>query len=843
MKLKRLQLKGFKAFADRTEFEFHDGITAIVGPNGAGKSNLVDAFRWVLGEQSAKSLRGDEMSDVIFRGTDTRKPAPFAEVSLFFEQAEDTLPDGRSALKVTRRLYRTGESLYLIDDAPVRLKDVREVFAGTGIGYNAYSILEQDKINRILSANPEDRRLVFEEAAGVSRYRAKRTETERELQRTNQNLEIIRAQKGELQTRERGVRVQAGKARKYREYAERVTLLKSQLYIKKFQELSRKVSALDCEEQAKQNEVMELETTLSTLAAETGTLEEENLSLSEKLRALYQEKNSCEEKVKSTEERINYITRRISELKEKENSLRSECALASEKIESAKAQENSLVTHIDRCAVEISACENELKSVRQKVYEVSILIQEAQDLADKLRTEGITLLEKRATLRNQAATLSETIERASLLKERKIGERESLKDRIAQLTDSIAAVDRKIAELKTESDSLILQLTQKESELGQTRSEIDSLRQRENSLTLTRAEKKSRFEVVNSLLEKNEGVDSGTKFILEKKGQEGFTSVKGLLADLLEVDFPLAAAVDAALGPLSGAIVVSTKSDALSLAALLKEKNAGPVTFLLLDSSPPAASEILNDGLLGQIKFSPEYAGLFESLLGEFTLVDSLQSIPQESPQSSKFVTHSGEVLSGPVLRVGSPSENPGLVYRKSELSSLSAELEELTRRIEELQKEISAREERETELKAACELIRNKIEDLRDRADSSRREKAQLDAEVSAAESQVSAADAQIEEAVSSIETAALNLQQVRAELETVEKRCGEVESALDTALSQVKQYRSRKEHVMEELSAVNAELAKKKQIYQTFTDSLSAKRREIEERLARARALEREI
>jgi chromosome segregation protein len=843
MKLKRIQLKGFKAFTDRSEFEFHDGITAIVGPNGAGKSNLVDAFKWVLGEQSAKSLRGDEMSDVIFRGTDTRKPAPFAEVSLFFEEAQNTLLDGRSALKVTRRLYRTGESLYLIDDAPTRLKDVREMFAGTGVGYNAYSILEQDKINRILSANAEDRRLVFEEAAGVSRYRAKRSETERELEKTNQNLEIITAQRVELQSRERGIRVQAGKARKYKEYAQQITLLKSQLYIRKFQELSRKVSALQCDEQAKQKEMLELDTSLSTLAAEIATLEEQNFSLSEKLRTLYQEKSSCEEKVKSAQDKINYITQRISELKEKEESLRAESALANEKTESARAEENSLLSQIDRYTTAIAASETELKSVRQKVYEVSVLIQEAQDLADKLRQEGIVLLENRANLRNHAAALSETIEKASLLKERKISERESLKEKISKLTESIAAVDGKMAELKTESDSLILQLTQNESELAQTQSEIASLRSSENSLAVIRAEKKSRFEVVNSLLERNEGVDAGTKFILEKKGTEGFASVKGLLADLLEVDFSFAAAVDAALGPLSGAIVVSTKLDALSLAAVLKEKNAGPVTFLFMDSCHPTATEASDAGLISHIRFSPEYAGLFESLLGQFHLVDSLASTAQESSQSGKFVTLGGELLSDPILRAGSPSQNPGLVYRKSELSLLSCELTEMNRKMEELQKEISLKEQRETELKAICEITRQKTEDLRKRVDSNERQKTQLETELSAAESQISIAQSLIEEALSSIDASTSRLQQVRVELETAEMRCSEVESALQSALAQAEHQRARKEEVMEELSATSAELAKQKQIHQTFTDSLSAKRREIEERLARARALTREM
>lgn len=843
MKLKKLQLKGFKAFADKTEFQFHDGITAIVGPNGAGKSNLVDAFKWVLGEQSPRSLRGDQMSDVIFHGTDSRKPSAFAEVSLLFEQAQDTLPDGRSSLKLTRRLYRTGESIYLIDDAPVRLKDIRDLFAGTGVGHNAYSILEQDRINKILSANPEDRRLVFEEAAGISRYRARRIETERELERTNQNLEVIKAQKSGLVTRERSVRIQAGKARKFKEYTQQVNLLNSQLYIKKFQQLSCRVAALNQEEQARKTEVLQLESTLSTTAAETIRLEEENSSLSEKLRQFYQEKNACEGKVKSAQEKINYITHRIKGLKDKEDSLLTESASTKEMTESRRAQESSLIAQIDECAAAIAACENEVKSTRLRVYEVSTLIQEAQDLAEKLRQEGILLLESRTTLRNQASMLTARIEKASALKERKTSELESLNEKIAKLTESLAEIERKITDLRTESDSFSLQLSRKDAELAQIREEISSLRGIENSLVLTRTEKKSHFEVANSLLQSDDVLGAGTKFVLERKGTEGFASAKGLVADLLSVDFSLARAVDAALGPLSGAIVVSTKSDALALAALLKEQNAGPVTFLFPAPSPPAATEAPGDRLISHIRFSPEYSTLFESLLGQFYLVDSLQSIPQELADSCKFVTPDGELLSDWILRAGSACESPGLVSRKSELASLSSELEELDRRLKELRNEISAREDREREMMSDRELIQHKIESLRNAVDSSQMRKTQLEGELSATNSQVSAVQMDITDALSSIETDTRELKQVEAELETTQKRYSEVDLALKNALTQLNERTSLKESVLEQLSTLNAELAKKNQIHQNLTDLLTSKRQEIEDRIARMCALANEI
>ncbi|MFH1423250.1 MAG: AAA family ATPase, partial [Planctomycetota bacterium] len=462
MKLKRLQLKGFKAFAERTEFEFHNGITTIVGPNGSGKSNLVDAFKWVLGEQSAKNLRGDQMLDVIFRGTDKRKPAGFAEVSLFFEETEDVITDGSPSLKLTRRLYRTGESQYLVDDNITRLKDIREIFAGTGIGHNAYSILEQDRINKILSANPDDRRLVFEEAAGVSKYRAKRNETERELLRTTQNLEVIAARMGELQRRERGVRIQAAKAKKYQEYAEQEKLLRSQLYIKRHQELSAKIKELNKSKEIQEQTVLDLETKASTLAAEVSGLEEEYMCLSEKISLLRQEKTGSEEKVKAREDRISYLSRLVSGLEEKKRALRDEYAKARERVEQAKNEENTLASELEACAVSVQTFENELKEIRLKVYEVSTYIQEYQDAVEEIRKKGSALLEKRTGLRNQVATYTENIEKWSVLTESLLTEQDVLKERIAGLTDSINSVCGKIEDTNTEIQKQLQCLAQEE---------------------------------------------------------------------------------------------------------------------------------------------------------------------------------------------------------------------------------------------------------------------------------------------------------------------------------------------------------------------------------------------
>ena len=229
--LKALELAGFKSFADKTRFEFPPGISVIVGPNGSGKSNVVDAMKWVLGEQSAKSLRGKEMIDVIFKGTGEqgRKPLNAAEVTIIFDNSERKLPFDAEEVHVTRRVYRSGEGEYLINGQPSRLKDIRDMFRGTGVGTDAYSLIEQGKVDQMLQASSKDRRAMFEEAAGISRFKAKKVEAQRRLERVEHNLLRLKDIVDEVENRVKSVRSQASKARKYREYSDRLQQLRTEI--------------------------------------------------------------------------------------------------------------------------------------------------------------------------------------------------------------------------------------------------------------------------------------------------------------------------------------------------------------------------------------------------------------------------------------------------------------------------------------------------------------------------------------------------------------------------------------------------------------------------------------
>src|SRR2546428_10615140 len=241
--LKRLDLIGFKSFADKTSFTFGDGITAIVGPNGSGKSNIVDAVRWILGEQSAKSLRGGEMADVIFNGSTSRKGLGLAEVTMTFDNSRRLLPIDGEEVQITRRVYRSGEGEYLINQQPSRLKDIKDLFLGSGAGGNAYCIIEQGRVDILLQASTKERRTIFEEAAGISRFKAKKTEALRKLERVDQNLQRLQDIIDEVDKQLRSVKLQAAKAQRYQEYSERLRELRVGLGLQEFQQLTERLQA------------------------------------------------------------------------------------------------------------------------------------------------------------------------------------------------------------------------------------------------------------------------------------------------------------------------------------------------------------------------------------------------------------------------------------------------------------------------------------------------------------------------------------------------------------------------------------------------------------------------
>src|SRR6476660_7460287 len=316
--LKALELFGFKSFADKTRFEFPAGITVVVGPNGSGKSNIVDAIKWVLGEQSAKSLRGKDMADVIFKGSGTsgRKPMNTAEATLVLDNADKRLPIDAPEVHVTRRVYRSGEGEYLINRQPARLKDIRDLFRGTGAGADAYSLIEQGKVDKLLQASAKDRRAIFEEAAGISRFKAKKVEAQRRLERVDQNLLRLSDIVEEVENRLKTVRAQAGKARRYREYSERLQQLRTQIALVDWRRLSDQLAAIEGELAAVHEQTEATDFEAQHLEARQLELETAVLAASEELRNCENQTALGRQQIAGQNTTIDHERQRSAELQE-----------------------------------------------------------------------------------------------------------------------------------------------------------------------------------------------------------------------------------------------------------------------------------------------------------------------------------------------------------------------------------------------------------------------------------------------------------------------------------------------------------------------------------------------
>ena len=405
--LKALELHGFKSFADKTRFEFPPGITVIVGPNGSGKSNIVDAIKWVLGEQSAKSLRGQEMADVIFKGSlqSGRKPMNSAEATLIFDNSDRRLPVDAPEVHITRRIYRGGEGEYLINRQPSRLKDIRDLFRGTGVGGDAYSLIEQGKVDRLLQASPRDRRAIFEEAAGISRFKAKKIETQRRLERVEQNLLRLADIVQEVETRLKTVRAQASKARRYREYAERLQTLRTGIALVDWRRYTQRLALLQQEQSEVQTQIDAAEAAavrLESLQSEQDALIQ---TAGEELRSGQSQLALLRQQIAQEEAEIAHAQARAAELAD-------ELRLHAHSVLALSDKMHDLGSRVEAAQAALAAAQHEADAARSALAEREAVQQHVQRQADEARQQAESLRQQYMTHWQAAATLASQVDAA-----------------------------------------------------------------------------------------------------------------------------------------------------------------------------------------------------------------------------------------------------------------------------------------------------------------------------------------------------------------------------------------------------------------------------------------------
>lgn len=810
--LKRLELVGFKSFADKTIFDFSTGLTAIVGPNGSGKSNIVDAVKWVLGEQSAKSLRGGEMADVIFNGSSVRRSLGMAEVTMTFDNSRKLLAVEADEVQITRRVYRDGQGEYLINQQPSRLRDIKDLFLGSGAGHGAYSIIEQGRVDALLQASHKDRRVIFEEAAGISRFKARKIETLRKLEHVEQNLARSKDILAEVDKQLRSVKLQAAKAQRYQEYSGRLRELRIALGLREFGEL----------EQQLQSE----EAALTALRGRLERAAEQSTAGEQALHALDDMIAGVESRLHDAESRLadarqlaaaqettrTFETTALADLDASLDQLRRRrIDLAQRRTASAASADQARVEWLAAAALadvrrrDVANLEARLNEAEQS------LVQLRKQIEDD-RAEHLERMRQSARLQNDVTALSARLDN---LRQRRDGLRVRTNlaaEHLASLESELQNLSQAEADMQRLLDESRIQLGQHEDEREQLRQQADGVQQRLAELRIERSALASRIELLEQLERSREGLGDGVREVLDLVAQSkerpetaendwGF--VLGLVADHLSVPRELAPLIDLALGERAQYFVVR---DAAALDQALAARGkpfAGRVGFLPLATPNSPELALVNDPaelphradvLVGCDH--PELAHLPMQLLGSTRIVPdlatarSLAALP--GGQGLRFVTRDGELLEADgTLTVGLHHADAGILSRKSELRELRRQAIELEHRraateqelhdvrqrsealdrpIYELQQRIAVLVEEARDVDIRVNLQRGKRSDLHDEVELSRREIAALDQEIASLEANAAEARQHAE----ATEQAALQLQK-RAEQAERQAREGE--------------------------------------------------------------------
>jgi chromosome segregation protein len=821
MYLKTLEIHGFKSFADKTVFEFAQGVTGIVGPNGCGKSNVVDAIRWVLGETSAKALRGGEMADVIFNGTEKRKPLGMAEVTLTMADCEESLKVDFNEVSITRRVFRDGRSEYRINNTLCRLKDIHDMLMDTGIGRTAYSIMAQGQIDQILSSKPEERRAVFEEAAGITKFKREKKEALRKLEYTEANLLRVSDVLAEQERRMNSLRRQVAKARRYQALAADTRVLDTHLGHRKFIELSAEraeletsIHGLEVRDTELQMQLPAREQSVSEARSEARTFEGELAELRQRLNEHRNALTSGSGRMAFNEERKAELESRIRQNHEDIAATREKLAQQEFDVIAANEALDQLSRRIAEQEIQLTEQEQRTQGTRDERNRIEATLRETRGEANRTQT---IIASMQAKIESALAQLEGTRERARQLADEEQRQNLSIEESRSEQT--------RIADEVQQTGSMLAELeeTFQAAERGyqHTRGDLDAARTAATESNKVLAQRAARLQAVRQLVESGEGFEKGTQNVLKGLGKpDDFKpGIHGVLASFIEADNACARAIEAALGSHLQTVLVQDQSVAEAIIQRLTEKSLGiaailPETFI--GHSSGTQMEALPEGAtawaLDRVKSDRRVTPIIEKLLDKTLIVPNLSTALRLRPNHPgvTIITLAGVILGGEgTLRGGAtPEGNASFLERQNEVRTLEAEVAALTAADE------SARN-RVADLEARLEQLREEVEISRERL---QRQKVDL----STLQGQLSLASREVE----NLETKLENIRWERGELENRERAAAEGREHLESELASA---RERLEGLETESRRLQSESDSVTRREQEITDELNQLRTEL--------------
>ncbi len=695
MILKKILLAGFKSFCDATEFEFHSGVTCIVGPNGCGKSNVVDAVKWVLGTQSAKSLRGDQMMDMIFNGSSSRRSSGLAQVDLVFDNECGTLQLEQPEVTVTRRLHRSGDSEYLINGSACRLRDIRELFLDTGIGVDAYSVIEQGRVDVLLQSNPRERRLIFEEAAGISKYKARRREAERKLERTQQNLLRVQDIVDELERRLRSVKLQAGKARSFQEYDRRLRALRASFAFAEYKRLTDQEDHIGGQATRLTDHSVQLRADLSRLETQNSEIAARTLHLDQEIDQGVQRGAAIKSELTALDERAKAARQRRQELEETaagHAQRRSQEGARLTRLEHDIAREQAQLPELqDACRAHTTRIA-ELSSQDQQLL---ARIAQLQATMEDEKSGLIDLLRRSADLHHQIVGLDTQRQNLTGQKHRLQARDGEVRQQLEQVLGRKAMAQQRLTEIATLIEHETSRLSEKQAayaaareQRGQTARQLGELKERRSGLV-------SQRDLLVDLERKMEGVDRTVRDLLQRKAADPhdrrLATIHGMVADLITTDSEHSPVIEAALERWAQHLVVRDTEGFLSLNGDLNLK--GRLHLFCADRLSPVIDRKIfsgREGFVGHalelVRFPENLEYLVRHILGRTIVVERFEhalALAAEDVDGCEFVTLKGETVDGHGrMTIGPKSEQTGLIARKSRVRQLAGELTDVDSRI-----------------------------------------------------------------------------------------------------------------------------------------------------------------
>ncbi|RJE86717.1 chromosome segregation protein SMC [Paenibacillus sp. 1011MAR3C5] len=846
MFLKRIELAGFKSFADKTELEFVTGITAVVGPNGSGKSNISDGIRWVLGEQSAKSLRGGKMEDIIFAGSDARKAVNYGEVSLTLDNADGALPLEYNEVTVTRRVHRSGDSEYMINKQPCRLKDITELFMDTGIGKEAYSIIGQGRIEEILSTRSEDRRGIFEEASGIVKYKSRKREAQKKLDETEQNLLRIHDLVSELEDQVEPLRKQSEKAIHFKALKETLKTKEISMYVHNIETVHQAWSQATEKLEKLQEEQLQLSTVVSKHDAH---LEQDRLQLREieqELDALHASMLQISEDAEKCEGYGEVLKERGRNLEQNKRQLEESIAAQDERIVALAKEEAEFRSRA--AALELELAELRAKLAAEEANLIGVAGGAVVDAEEKLKSELLDVLSAMAQHRNEIRYATQ--------------QRETLQRRMERLSEDESKWTEQMARLDERRSALEQSLADTLETLGTTRNRMLEQSEATKSLTLQLEEVMSairkweqrldshisRRDTMKEMQDALDGFMQGVKEVLKsaRRGSGAIEGVHGAVAELIRVPQRIEVAVETALGGALQHVVMEDERTARAAIAFLKQRQLGRATFLPLDvirgrmvpendKRTIAAVEGFVGVAADLVSCDDRYQAIVNNLLGNVLLAETLEQanrIASRCQYRYRVVTLEGDVVNAGGSMTGGSLQKKGasLLGRGRQIEALDQEIKDAKATVAELKNRLSDLRKEQSIRSQDMEELREKAEQTRIREQGIRAELQQLGSEAKHLSEQnavsTSERSSQTEER-EQIELMAAAAEQRLEQLTLDEAR---LQEAIRMAEERRKASESAKEELQGQLTDIKIAVAKTDQEKHSFEDQANRVRSDIQ-------------